>query len=346
MVKRIAFGWGLASTIALGLAWCGSAQAGPLTAEEILQDYNLVTDGSALTTSDIEGSSAIGGEFTGATLFAGTHSSNPTSPQSFYVFGTLGNTNGLNIDDLSGSHPAPTLFYNGPTNPPTTGGAPVSYNGRAAKAPIPTGTTISDYTTPLNQLENTLAGETANNTNPSDPNNFNFDAVSYNAQGFAVFDISASALEAAGTISFSNIEAGKTVLINVTGISGNVSLQGNFSFGSPKDPASEVATQVIWNFEAAGAPGSSTITTHSDWYGAMLAGDYNVVNPSDIDGFLYADTFNGGVSNGAELHYYGFNGALPSSAPEPSTWAMMLAGFAGLGFVGFRRSRRQPIAAF
>jgi hypothetical protein len=26
--------------------------------------------------------------------------------------------------------------------------------------------------------------------------------------------------------------------------------------------------------------------------------------------------------------------------PEPSTWAMMLAGFAGLGFLGFRRSRR------
>ena len=26
--------------------------------------------------------------------------------------------------------------------------------------------------------------------------------------------------------------------------------------------------------------------------------------------------------------------------PEPSTWAMMLAGFAGLGFLGWRGSRR------
>ncbi len=26
--------------------------------------------------------------------------------------------------------------------------------------------------------------------------------------------------------------------------------------------------------------------------------------------------------------------------PEPSTWAMMLLGFAGLSFVGFRRSRK------
>jgi len=33
------------------------------------------------------------------------------------------------------------------------------------------------------------------------------------------------------------------------------------------------------------------------------------------------------------------------SAPEPSTWAMMLIGFAGLGFASWRRSRG-PIAAF
>jgi hypothetical protein len=28
--------------------------------------------------------------------------------------------------------------------------------------------------------------------------------------------------------------------------------------------------------------------------------------------------------------------------PEPSTWAMMLLGFAGLGFVGYRASRKRP----
>ena len=29
--------------------------------------------------------------------------------------------------------------------------------------------------------------------------------------------------------------------------------------------------------------------------------------------------------------------AFAPAAPEPSTWAMMLIGFAGLGFAGFRR---------
>jgi hypothetical protein len=30
------------------------------------------------------------------------------------------------------------------------------------------------------------------------------------------------------------------------------------------------------------------------------------------------------------------------SVPELSTWAMMLAGFAGLGLAGWRRDRRRP----
>jgi len=29
-----------------------------------------------------------------------------------------------------------------------------------------------------------------------------------------------------------------------------------------------------------------------------------------------------------------------TAVPEPSTWAMMLAGFAGLGFAGYRATRR------
>ena len=32
--------------------------------------------------------------------------------------------------------------------------------------------------------------------------------------------------------------------------------------------------------------------------------------------------------------------SLSSSVPEASTWTMMLAGFAGLGFAGFRSRRR------
>ena len=30
---------------------------------------------------------------------------------------------------------------------------------------------------------------------------------------------------------------------------------------------------------------------------------------------------------------------IKSAVPEPSTWAMMLLGFAGLGYAGFRKAR-------
>ena len=35
----------------------------------------------------------------------------------------------------------------------------------------------------------------------------------------------------------------------------------------------------------------------------------------------------------------------PTPAPEPSTWAMMLLGFAGLGFAGYRASRKSAALA-
>jgi hypothetical protein len=37
---------------------------------------------------------------------------------------------------------------------------------------------------------------------------------------------------------------------------------------------------------------------------------------------------------------------LGGAVPEPSTWAMMLVGFAGLGFAGYRSTRRQAAVAF
>jgi hypothetical protein len=37
---------------------------------------------------------------------------------------------------------------------------------------------------------------------------------------------------------------------------------------------------------------------------------------------------------------FGFDYAFGGAVPEPSTWAMMLLGFAGLGFAGYRRARK------
>ena len=53
------------------------------------------------------------------------------------------------------------------------------------------------------------------------------------------------------------------------------------------------------------------------------------------------------VNPDGQLFTYSFNGAtgtLTPGVPEPSTWAMMLIGFAGLGYAGCRRAKRNPSA--
>ena len=83
---------------------------------------------------------------------------------------------------------------------------------------------------------------------------------------------------------------------------------------------------MIWNFEDA------TSVNVKSWHGAVLAGDASVTNSSPMEGFLYAENFTGG----GELHDFPFQGIVPGAVPEPSTWAMMAIGFAGLGFLGLR----------
>jgi PEP-CTERM motif len=56
-----------------------------------------------------------------------------------------------------------------------------------------------------------------------------------------------------------------------------------------------------------------------------------------------------GLLGGASVDPIGTPGGDPpraaSAVPEPSTWAMLLIGFTGLGYAGWRRSKG-PIAAF
>jgi PEP-CTERM motif len=55
----------------------------------------------------------------------------------------------------------------------------------------------------------------------------------------------------------------------------------------------------------------------------------------------YSLVSNGGIDpNGANGFNFALHFTLQTPVPEPSTWAMMIVGFTGLGFAGYRRSRR------
>jgi hypothetical protein len=59
----------------------------------------------------------------------------------------------------------------------------------------------------------------------------------------------------------------------------------------------------------------------------------------DYDNFS-ASLYDDGRDYSAEGTYTATT--VPSSAPEPSTWAMLLIGFAGVGFAGYRAAKRNP----
>jgi hypothetical protein len=52
-----------------------------------------------------------------------------------------------------------------------------------------------------------------------------------------------------------------------------------------------------------------------------------------------------GNDAGSFIRYVSTEVTLVASAvPEPSTWAMMILGFAGIGFMAYRRSRKSTLA--
>jgi hypothetical protein len=60
---------------------------------------------------------------------------------------------------------------------------------------------------------------------------------------------------------------------------------------------------------------------------------------------LVNDGFNNGLtSSGADM-FFTFPPSAATTVPEPSTWAMLLVGLAGLGFVRYRASRRSSAVA-
>jgi len=82
-----------------------------------------------------------------------------------------------------------------------------------------------------------------------------------------------------------------------------------------------------------------------DW---ILSGVGIAANLPLTDQIYFHAVWNGAV-DGAEHFWLQGDNTCPTctptqqgAVPEPSTWAMMILGFAGIGFVAYRRSRKDP----
>lgn len=307
-----------ASTIVLvAAAAAGPARAASMTAQEILSSFNLVTTGNVSTQSDIVGDAVVGGDLTGATFFGG--GANVPSSPALYLFGKLDSSLNLN----SGG----SLYYSGSISPPS-----VNFNGGGkhyTTLPNPLGY----YTDPLTDLSTQLSKLTATTGTSFVKGDFNAGSNT----GIVVFDITGSQL--ASDLVNNNISfAGKGVTSYIINVIGNFTDPSSTHFNVDQEDA-------LFNFEDA------TTVDLGQWGASILAPDaaVKITSGGNIEGSVFASEFLGG----GELHNNNlFDGALPTAslaataaAPEPSTWAMLIAGFAGLAFLGWRRARKGAAAA-
>jgi hypothetical protein len=123
--------------------------------------------------------------------------------------------------------------------------------------------------------------------------------------------------------------------------------------GSPTTPPEAVVSYDNLFYAGSGAPLTCLPTPAEPTYPGGYFDSYGVMfslsNGDVVD--MYSNGGDGGpiygvvVFSAANGPDYTSAGGLTLNVPEPSTWAMMILGFASLGFAGYRASRKAAIAA-
>ena len=122
--------------------------------------------------------------------------------------------------------------------------------------------------------------------------------------------------------------------------------------GDIMNVASGFTTGLSFDYSAPAAPGSVTVWSGLNGTGTELA---DIILPTTPEGgtgcnTTYCPWVAIGVTFSGTAELVDFSGAadeigfsavsLGSAVPEASTWAMMVVGFAGLGFAGYRAKRK------
>jgi hypothetical protein len=91
----------------------------------------------------------------------------------------------------------------------------------------------------------------------------------------------------------------------------------------------------IWDIEY-NQNGNNLTVTGSSTVNDLIASDiaYAVAHPAAYSISLFP---------GADGQAFGSGQGFSAGVPEPSTWAMMLLGFAGLGFAGYRNIKAKAL---
>jgi hypothetical protein len=126
---------------------------------------------------------------------------------------------------------------------------------------------------------------------------------------------------------------GRALSVSQSNEMGQLADVGKYDYSKGNEDGAIAAQAAIWGIEYK-TPVSSTDSTIE----ADILSDLKV-----------KDNGRGWASGIEPANGYDFQSQITGGVPEPSTWAMMLLGFAGLGFAAYRRSYHKgapaPVAA-
>jgi hypothetical protein len=224
------------------------------------------------------------------------------------------------------------------SNPSNLGPAAVNYSVAAVTSAITALSNLSGAVSGGTDLAFTNAGLTVNESAGQLETILGvatrvFNVTAYNATNSSVLTINGDGSGDAVVFNFAVAGTNNFGQHNVN-LGGSVVLGGN---------GLTSADQVLFNFQSTGQ--NIDLNNNGETFqGIILAlNDKMSADNTNLTGHFYGGL--GGDMNfvsGANLHL-----PLPpvNAVPEPSTWAMMLLGFAGIGFMAYRRKAKPALMA-
>lgn len=354
-----------AALVAMALSIPALAQNPTITGIDALREWNLVVLGNLDSSSEVEGRTFVGGNLTGNSSNYGTRATTSANGQPGLT--VVGNVNGghKNLNNGSGAvvggNVTSGFNLNGPSQTVKVGG--MIRNTNVNQNSVLSNLDASDPAFGLGlqqqkaDLKSSLAslsfdmGTLAANSQMSVQGNRGIFDAQPDAQGLAVFAITAADLDKIGEIQF-NLGGADTAIVNVSGRT--VNLNDNFLGGT-----ANLGENLIWNF-----PDAEELRLTTAWGGSVLAPladaeTRNYIQGSAVfgnlkqNGEMHIGTFkggyvtppSGGTSSGGDSSTGGAPGGGGSSGgavpvPEPGMVGLFGLGVAGLILWRRRRARQ------
>ncbi|MGR3322076.1 MAG: collagen-binding domain-containing protein [Pseudooceanicola sp.] len=311
--------------------------AAPLSVHDLLTQYNAVSLGDLRSSQHIEGRVYVGGNLTGANISAAYAAPLPASSHPDIVVrgdATIGTLNGRGDVVIGGDASANVEPSGGPisvrvggsfTGRDNTGSVDANQAGTAGFAesfPDVDADTIKATSAFLGGLSG--QGFTA-----SDPNNKAFDTLGnavasegagWDAARVTVYHTTMAELASGGFSS--NVASDETLIINVSGTSGNFGLNG---LGDKS-----VSRNILFNFYEA-----TDLNLNTAVWGSILAPFAHVTGfGGSTEGSVIAGSIH---QNNGQIHLQPFGGDLPGMPQVPLPAGIVLLGTALLGIGAVRR---------